>query len=160
MEKLNYRAAFNNFTSYSLVAVNILKELISLGVDPTIFPIGNNSPDLTDLINKYHYRLKMPEIYDTPSINIWHEFDLHLHVSRPYYGYSIFEINRFSENTITSIECCDFPITCSTWGKNVIVDQTKFAEEEVFVCPLGVDSTIFKPRTKTKYNKYIFINIG
>ena len=133
--------------------MNILKELDKIA-DVALFPIGQPQPTTqqdADLVGKLHN--KQSDFDPTaPCVKIWHEHSLAERIGRgKYYGFPIFELNKFDLRRLKNLECCDEVLVCSSWARDVVLDQTKRPENEVHVVPLGVDRTVFN-ENKNKNN--------
>lgn len=154
MAPLNFR------TGYSIAACNIGYQLSKLQHNLSIFPIGGQTkaPPFVSWINKYHYTKNPPS--NGTTVKIWHEQHQYEHVSRPFYGFPIFELDNFSENTKHSLKWCDYHIVCSEWAKSVLINRGINTEENIGVVPLGVDNTLFFPVPPIEHKKYIFLNVG
>lgn len=150
------------YTGYGITSLNILKEL-STKNKVSLFPIGKpgglNSNDDVSLINQC---LSNSRYYDhkAPCIKIWHQHDLALRIgSGLYASYPFFELDTLSKIETNNINSCDKVFTSSEWSKNVLLKNG--INIEIVVCPLGVDSSIFKPSNiNIPKNKFIFFHIG
>lgn len=157
--RINLSAPWNNL-SYGLVAQNIVRELHKLKTEISYFPIGQpeNCGDL-QLLN--HVLKNQEEFHqDSPCLRIFHQFALAEHISRPYYGFPIFELDSFTNLEKRHLGGCDHLFVTSKWAKS-IVDKELGDENFSTVAPLGVDTNIFKPtEIINKRNPTIFLNIG
>ncbi len=156
---LNFRAALNGRTSYSIASLHIAQELALLGVDISLFPIGHTSTQkqFVEWISERLYTKAYPNP-KSPSFVVWHEHSLYEHMSRPFYAMTIFEVDKFHEQTLNSLQFPDQILVCSLWAKEVM--RQNHIHKPVTVIPLGVDNSIFCPRPKPKNNTYVFLNIG
>ena len=165
LKHLNFKAAFNNRTGYSICSVNIGQQLSKLGIQLSLFPIGGFSQEqhVQEWISKNHYTNSYPDS-NSPCLIQWHEPHLYEHVSRPLYGWPIFEIDNFPAATKNSLSYPDHLIVCTEWAKAVLVNLGIKQEEKVHVCPLGVNPKLLDSEINTSPNsqdkKYVFINIG
>jgi glycosyltransferase involved in cell wall biosynthesis len=157
---INVNAPINQ-TSYGYVSCNIIKELNSLGHDLRHIPIGQNTPDeelfpyISETLNRWDYS------YNAPSIKIWHQHDLNLfpgHGKR--IGMPIFELEEFNDIELHSLKNPDELFVCSSWAKDVILDNLPIMAGVVHVVPLGVDTSIFKPCNLPSPKKTVFGNFG
>lgn len=162
MKKINLQCAINQL-GYGVAGLNIAKELAKVA-DVALFPIGQ--PQITSeqdgqiiqqLVN--NQRSFDPS---APCIKIWHEHSLIERVGRgKYYGFPIFELNKFDDFRLKNLECCDEIITCSSWAKKIVVDQTGRDESQVHVVPLGVDRNIFnESNNRPSDTQFKILNCG
>ena len=142
---INLNAPINQ-TSYGYVSCNIIKELKSLGHDLRHIPIGHNSPDeellpyISEALERWDYS------YDAPSIKIWHQHDLNLFPGNgTKIGMPIFELENFNEVELHSLKNPDALFVCSSWAKDVILNNLPIMAGLVHVVPLGVDEEVFHP---------------
>jgi glycosyltransferase involved in cell wall biosynthesis len=142
---INLITPINNL-GYGVAGYNFLKEMMRVDDRVTLYPIGNPEPvDTAGVVanalnNQLHYNP------DYPCVKIWHQFDLFQRVGRgKYFGFPIFELDKFKKQEQVSLHHCDEIIVCSNWAKRVMLAETKFKDDEVHVVPLGVDNELFKP---------------
>lgn len=178
MNNLLYASPLNSL-GYGVVGIQVLLQLHK-DTNVCCFPIGNVQVDdiqHADVIKKTHYsnhidfpfyRRSSVEVtgIDYPDIlKIWHQNAL---FERPgkgrFFGWPIFELDRFTDLELISLEQPDELIVCSEWAKDVILSSLPHAK--VSVVPLGVDSSVFKPipypeNEKANFpNNYTFYTIG
>ena len=161
---INVIAPINNL-GYGVAGYNIFKSLYNINSSTALYPISN--PEFIDeyveagLSNRYRaYVNKDGKIGDLPSLRIWHQNEVHLHVGKAQHiGFPIFELTEFNEEEKLSMKHCDKIFVCSNWAKQVVLDQIKFYQENVHVVPLGVDTEIFKP-VKSNRTPTVFLNCG
>ena len=161
-KRLNFKAAFNNRTGYSICSVNIGQELSKKGVQLSLFPIGGISQDeqVGEWVAENHYTNSPPH-RNSPCLAQWHEHQLYEYISAPFFGWPIFEIDNFPATTKNSLSYPDDLIVCTEWAKSVLVNLKVKQEENIGVCPLGVNSKVFCPSLSENVgDKYIFINVG
>ena len=143
--------------------MNILKELDKIA-DVALFPIGQPQPttqDDADLVGKLQN--KQSDFDPTaPCVKIWHEHSLAERIGRgKYYGFPIFELNKFDQRRLKNLECCDEIMVCSNWARDVVLDQTKRSENEVHVVPLGVDRNVFnESKNNVSGTQFAILNCG
>lgn len=152
-----------NTLGYGVASYNILRQLFKCDENVVLYTIGD--PEFTDDIVMRTIKNQQDHSKEFPILKIWHQHDLHtlpevLQNTKPVVGFPIFELNKFDENEIKSIEYCDKIFVCSKWAKNIIVNNTRFHDKDVHVVPLGVDTNIFKPSQLKGRNKTIFFNCG
>jgi glycosyltransferase involved in cell wall biosynthesis len=162
-KKLNLFSPIGH-TGYGITSANIAKALYYYNVDLYLFLIGkniypNNEEEkvfFSDLVNKSK---NFP--YYAPSLKIWHQFDLATSVGKgDYYVYPFFELDKFPEHEIHMMNYADYVFATSKWAKTVLLNNG--VKKPIYIAPLGVDTSIFKPPVKIKFeqNNYIFFNIG
>jgi len=162
MKKINVMAAVNPL-GYGVAGLNILKELDKVA-DITLFPIGQPQPTTqedADLCQRLHQ--KQSEFDPAaPCVKIWHEHSLAERIGKgKYYGFPIFELNKFDTIRSKNLECCDEIITCSNWARNVVLEQTGRPENEVHVVPLGVDRDVFnEDKSGVAGGQFVIFNCG
>ena len=153
---LNLTAPINNL-GYGVAGYNIYKELYKLHPSTALYPISN--PDFMDEYITAGLENR-GSIKNAPSVKIWHQNDIHAHIGKGLHvGFPIFELTEFNKEEIQSLHHCDKIFVCSKWAKDIVVDQTKFSDEDVCVVPLGVDSKTFQPSLSGRTNT-IFFNCG
>jgi len=144
MKKINLQCAINQL-GYGIAGLNIAKELSKVA-DVTLFPIGPPQISTQEDANIVQALVNKQEDFDAnaPCVKIWHEHSLAERIGKgKYFGFPIFELNKFDKRRLVNLSCCDEVITCSEWAKNVVVNQTNRPDSEVHVVPLGVDRSIF-----------------
>ena len=152
-----------NTLGYGIASYNILCELVKRDEGVILYTIGE--PDFTDDIVIGAIKNQQNPSKDLPILKIWHQHDLHtlpepIKHTKPLIGFPIFELDKFSNNEVESIEQCDKIFVCSVWAKDIIVNNTRFNNKDVHVVPLGVDTNIFRPSTLKGRSKTIFFNCG
>lgn len=159
--KINYQGPVNNRTGYGIAACQVGYQLSKKNNDLSIFPIGSttNQSPFRGWIEKNHYNVNPPS-KNSPTVKIWHEPHLYEHISRPLYGWPIFELDDFSQQAKNSLKWCDYHIVCSKWAKSVLVELGINTEEKVGVVPLGVDTLTFFPVQQKEREKYVFLNVS
>ncbi len=171
--KLNISCCVNNITGYGHHGRHTLMHLNAKGVDFTLFPIGRHSSESeeeTKMLNNAINRQATFDPYAT-SLRISQPFDLAHHVSKgnaKRVGFTVFELDNFNEREIHHICSNDSIITCSEWGKKVILEKTALLPSEVSVVSLGVETSIFNPHKPNPLNliddynsnKFIVLNVG
>lgn len=159
--KINFNGPTNP-TGYGIASFNILKSL-SIDNDVVYFPKGqpivytqeDHDTILRLINNQEHYD---PE---SPSLKIWHQFDLAERIGRGiYYAYPFFELDTFSLVEKRHMLTPDALFVSSNWAKQII--QSNKIDRPTHVVPLGVNLEIFDHQkyNKDNTNKYVFLNIG
>lgn len=159
---LNYSAAFNFRTGYSIASTYFGLELSNLDHNLCLFPIGGVSKEqyIQKWFSENYYKVKSCD-YQARGLKLWHQGDLlEFPVCSARIGFPIFELNQFTNQELNSLKSLDKLIVCSEWARQICLNNNVLTEKEVFVCPLGVDSAIFRPRTKPQTDKFIFVNVG
>ncbi len=156
---LNYTAPINTL-SYGVVGLNILKGLVNRGANVSWFPIGGveaMQSDHTMLAKCYENSSQYDK--DANSLRLYHEFDLAQHVGKgKHIGWPIFEVTEFNERRKHHLQSQDELIVCSDWARNVC--QQNGVTSNINVVPLGVDPTIFYPKTTVQEGPTRFIHVG
>jgi len=162
MKKINVMAAVNPL-GYGVAGLNILKELDKIA-DVTLFPIGQPQPTTqedADLVGRLHNK---QSDFDpsAPCVKIWHEHSLAERIGKgKYYGFPIFELNKFDQRRLKNLECCDEVITCSKWARDIVLEQTERPENQVHVVPLGVDRNVFnEEKNNVSGTQFVIFNCG
>ena len=155
MNKLILQAPINNL-GYGVAAYNILKQLYLSGDQVALFPIGK--PEFVDECVSSSIMNTQKCQTDIPSVKIWHQNDVHGHVGKgEHIGFPIFELTKFNDLEVVSMNHCDRLFVCSKWAKEII--EQNGIDKEVHVVPLGVDTEIFQPH-KSGRKPTIFFNCG
>lgn len=149
-------APINNL-SYGLVSRYLIEELSKLTKTNT-YPIGpvNSSEEL--VINSINDLVESPVNINSPSLKIWHQFDLFQHIGKgKRIAYTFFELDTLTKRDIVSLESQDLVLVASNWAKSVI---SKHCRVQCEVINLGVKQSIFNICDNTSYNNFVFLNIG
>jgi len=163
MKKLNANCPINS-TGYGITSKNIIKSLDKLGVEISLFPIGQqiqlDSAEEKTVIEKF---LNNASSFDpkSPCLKIWHQHDLATKVGNgDYYVFPFFEADKLHDREIHQLNCANYVFTASKWGKTVLEDNG--VKSPIFVAPLGIDPEIFKVPNKIKVqnSNYVFFHIG
>lgn len=175
--KLNFIAPIN-FLSYGISSTHIVHELINLGHEVALFPIGKPECHFrhADSIRQAILNADSYNVH-APCIRLWHQFDLSMFVGKgTHIGFPIFELDTFTDKEKHHIASCDGLFVCSEWAKSVvqkdIVDKFPHGQFgqicntasqacglNIKVVPLGVDTSAFTP-TISKRKPTIFLNVG
>jgi glycosyltransferase involved in cell wall biosynthesis len=154
--KINY-AAPANFLGYGVVGFNIFKQLIKLGQDVKIFPIGNIEPSMVSDIEPYWWGNQIGSGHSA-SVRIFHQNDVHSRIGPGiHYGFPIFELDMFSKPELVSMNLCDELIVCSEWARNIVKEHLDITTH---VVPLGIDPNIFFPCNLPSTTQTIFLSVG
>tara|TARA_B100000963_G_scaffold241669_1_gene211437 strand:+ start:2475 stop:3533 length:1059 start_codon:yes stop_codon:yes gene_type:complete len=149
-----------NTLGYGVAGYNILKELYKIDNSVSLYPISQpqdfEGEELYAAISNQERCL-----IDRPCVKIWHQNDLTTRVGNgKFIGFPIFELNKFNAKEITSLHHCNKIFVCSKWAKQIILQNTKFKDEDVHVVPLGVDNDIFSPSAVSGRQSTVFFNCG
>jgi len=163
MKKINLFCPING-TGYGITSFNITKALHSIGLDLTLFPIGdqigvNSDNDLKLIQSLIAKNSAFP--YNAPCIKIWHQYDLASRIGNGhYYVFPFFEIDTLQKKEIHNINYADYIFVASHWAKTVLEDNG--IVKPIYVAPLGVDTDIFKEpnRIRMEYDNYVFFHVG
>lgn len=146
-------------TGYGLTGWHIAKELIKIK-NITILPVGNPDEGLYRNLMQHDIRVKKANKKD-PVLKIWHQHELFERAgSGKYFGFPIFELDRFKSQEISSLEFCDEIFVCSEWAKKIILNNTSFSKEKVHVAPLGIDPEVFTESPQSTRKETVFFNCG
>lgn len=149
-----------NTLGYGYASLNILKALYKQGHNIALWPIGGIevNPNETHIIGDCFTRRNTYDV-NAPSIRIWHQNDLAQHIGRgKKVGFPFFELDRFTDTEKHHLSSQDLILTTSEWGLEVIAGECPKAL--IGVVPLGVDTSIFFPKSRPEDNKTIFLNVG
>lgn len=147
-----------NGLGYGVAAKNIILSLIQNGVNVALFPIGDKIEAGTN--QNILSAIKQRTMYDKDAdcIRIWHQFALAEHVGRGrHIGFPIFELDTLTAEEKHQMNSMDGIIVCSGWAKQVCINNG--ITVPVYVVPLGVDTTVFKPMVNES-PETIFFNCG
>jgi glycosyltransferase involved in cell wall biosynthesis len=149
------------YTGYGITSLNILKELYHK-CDITLFNIGDiGGVNFTDELSLIESCVKKQPFYGNEStiLKIWHQHDLSMRPGKgKYCVFPFFELDTLSNLEIHQLNSTDLIFTASAWSKNVLHNNGII--KPIIICPLGVDTTIFKPLSIKPHYKYIFFHIG
>lgn len=163
MKTLNVNCPING-TGYGITSKNIIKSLDKLGVEISLFPIGQqiqlDSEEEKTVVEKF---LNNSNSFDpkSPCLKIWHQHELATKVGNgEYYVFPFFETDKLNNRELHQLNCANYVFTASRWGKNVLEENG--VKSPVFVVPLGIDPEIFKVPNKIKIESpnYVFFHIG
>lgn len=147
-------------TGYGYVSLNILQELsqnhdigISLIGQPNV-ESNEQAKIVQQAIEAVHH---LP--LDTPSLKIWHQFDLLVRPGKgKYFAFPFFEIDEFNDKEKYHLNTADEIIVSCSWAKKII--ENAKIDKPVHIVPMGVDSKIFNPNSNQPHDKYVFMTIG
>ncbi len=172
-------------TSYGITGLNLVVALSELGHEVALFPIGQPSidPGCQWQREPIQEALKHGQLsYDikAPCVRLFHQFSLSEFVGKgTHIGFPIFELNHFTEHEKAQLSRCDQLITCSEWGKQVLLDELgeTITTTEVGTCykghayeysrprrvnvvPLGYDPRVYNTENTKKSDVTTFLHIG
>lgn len=149
-----------NSLGYGVAGFNIYKSLASMsGV--ALWVIGNPEIYTRQDYDIIQEGLKKASVWNNnaPCVKIWHQHDMAQFAGRgKRIGFPFFELDKFSEQEIHSLNSLDSIFVTSEWAKDIILSETNITE--VRVVPLGVDRKIFPETDHTYSDKTIFFNCG
>lgn len=152
--KINVNAPIND-TSYGYVSSYFISEMVKKGVDLRHIPIGPSNTDqymsgkLKGISDVFYH--------DADCLKIWHQDQLNGFTGKGRkIGFSIFELEDFSDKELNSLRYPDELIVCSEWAKQTL-DKFNLKSN---VVPLGYDPEIFKPASIPNVSTTVFCNIG
>ena len=153
-----------NDRSYGVVGYNLLKSLYKNGTNVSLFPIGNIFPLPNIDIGLIRETLDNSEYFNKsdPCIRLWHQFDMtHFVGNGPKIGFTIFEINKFSQKEKHQLAALDYLIVCSEWAKTVVENEVPSLKNRIIIYQLGVDIDLLpKQNILSRGDTYNFVNIG
>jgi glycosyltransferase involved in cell wall biosynthesis len=154
-----------NRLGYGVAGVNILRAL-SKKTRLTYWPIGAPQPQTeadAKIVNHFS-NLRQDFSVSSPCIKLWHANGLLPQVSKTMMcGFPIFELDNFTSEEKKHIRSMDKIFVCSSWAKDIVVNNVGIKEELVHVAPLGVNRNIFYQQQnvrKFKPGYTTFLNIG
>lgn len=164
MHNLNFMSPIG-YTGYGISSFNMLKALKKEECNISLFSLSNlqtinpESKEDADII-KECIRTSIGYDYKAPCLKVWHSNDLSIRIgSGPYHVYTFFELDTMTDQEKHNLKSCENIFVASKWARRVLTDNG--ISSDITVCPLGVDTDIFKPfENDTNNNKYIFYNIG
>lgn len=133
-----------NDRSYGLVCLNLLNSLSKIGTRTSFFPVVGPISAPEQYREVIQNAIDNQEDFDpsAPSVRIWHAHGLAEHVGRgKHVGFTIFELDRFSDRELNHLRSQDQVITCSHWGQRILSINGIKSD----VVPLGIDPSIFSP---------------
>lgn len=153
-----------NQLGYGITSLNLVKALAKK-VPICLWVIGQ--PQITnqqdaDLISTCLQNRTYLD-FDAPCIKIWHQNDMTQFAGKgKRIGFPIFELDEFNEVEKLHLNSLDSIFVCSSWAKDIILNNINIEASNVHVIPLGVDTNIFKidQLEQVNNNKTIFLNCG
>lgn len=160
MLNLNYNAPLGS-TGYGVAGLNFYLELKKLGVNVSLFPIGQDFQGNEAQVKSVREGLESAKEFDSwaPTLRIWHQFALAERIGRgKSFAMPIFELDTFTTQEKTHLSSVDELIVNSQWAADVIKDQTGL---DAHVVPLGYNPDVFYPNPVPKNpGSTVFMNIG
>lgn len=99
--------------------------------------------------------------YKAPCIKIWHQHDMAQFSGKgERIGFPIFELDKFNDIEKNSLSSLDRIFVCSSWAKDVILDNINISSNLVNVVPLGVNTSLFNISNDSRSENTIFFNCG
>lgn len=155
-------------TGYGIATKNLILSLEQLGHSVAFFSkssLQTESEQELEILSNCAGKSKLFDI-DAPTVNMWHQNDLAMHVGRGLYvGFPFFELDKFTIEEKHSLICPDALFSCSKWASDIIKDNIG---KETQIVPLGVNREIFNENIENSRwddilkpnNEYVFLNIG
>ena len=163
MKKLNILAPINSL-GYGVVSKNTTRSLRKM-FDVSLFAIGNanlESQQEADEFGKLIEESRLSFEKNSPCLKIWHEFQMATRVGNgELTAYPFFELDRMNAVKKHNLSQCDKIAVTSEWAKEIVENEVNGAN--VYVAPLGVDTSIFYPHEQQELknnNKFIVFNCG
>jgi glycosyltransferase involved in cell wall biosynthesis len=160
---LNMLAPINQL-GYGVASLNILRELVLLGHDVALFPIGGAVYDVPVEDEEYVKKAQAyANFYDpeAPSLRVWQQNSLAERVGRgKLVGFPFFELLQLKMNEVHHMERVDRLVVASRWAADVCEAN---GLERPTVAPLGVDRRIFHESVRDDRlapDHTIFVNVG
>lgn len=150
-----------NQLGYGITGLNICKNLSSY-TKVSLWVIGQPQVTNQDDANLISQLINNARLFDPklPCVKIWHQHDMAQFAGKGLrIGFPIFELDEFSTIEKHQLSTLDKIFVCSSWAKEVILNNISVKSEDVCVIPLGVDSTIFKPFDNNNKTT-VFFNCG
>tara|TARA_B100001564_G_scaffold359340_1_gene380719 strand:+ start:3081 stop:4154 length:1074 start_codon:yes stop_codon:yes gene_type:complete len=151
-----------NPLGYGVAGLNITKELAK-EKDIALWIMGQPSvtnQEDANILKQCLQNASMPD-FNAPCLKIWHQNDMSQFVGRgERVGFPFFELDEFTDIEKHHLNSLDKLFVSSSWAKNIAASQLSLPEDKIFVVPLGVDSSIFKPSQVNNEGPTIFFNCG
>jgi glycosyltransferase involved in cell wall biosynthesis len=150
-----------NQLGYGITGLNICKNLSEYS-KICLWVIGQPQVTNQEDANIISQLVKNAQFFDNkaPCLKIWHQHDMAQFAgSGPRIGFPIFELDEFNPVEKHQLSTLDKIFVCSNWAKDVVLANININSENVYITPLGVDSSIFKPE-ENKNESTIFFNCG
>ncbi len=151
-----------NQLGYGIAGLNIVKSM-AIKRKTSLFVIGN--PEVTnredaDIVNSCLQNAQTPD-FNSPCLRIWHQNDMSQFVGKSdHIGFPFFELDTFQDVEKHHLNSLDKLFVTSSWAKDIVLANLSIPSDKVFVVPLGVDSSIFKPSNNNQSSKTVFFNCG
>ena len=150
-----------NPLGYGVAGWEITKQLSKTN-KVALWPIGQIQLSVQEDVDLIKPLLENAQMFDytAPCIKIWHQHDMAQFAGKgERIGFPIFELDKFNDLEIHHLASLDKIFVCSEWAKQVIIDNNITDGRNVFVVPLGVNTSLFKPVEATS-EKTVFFNCG
>lgn len=159
--KINIVAPINQL-GYGIAGLNLVKALseeAEISLIP-IQPVDLGLESDIDTIKQCVINSKFID-FDAPCIKIWHQHDMTQFAGKGIrIGFPFFELDTFSSLEQHHLNSLDAIFVTSEWAKEVCIKNLAINADKIFVVPLGVDNSLFKPCEKQHSEKTIFFNCG
>jgi glycosyltransferase involved in cell wall biosynthesis len=132
-----------NKLSYGICGFNILKEL-NRDINCNLFQIGNiefDYPEDQVWLQRCINAQKLPD-FNSPTLKLFHQHTLGERIGGKsgYYGFPIFELDKFDFKELEHLKVPDHLFVTSEWGKQVLVDNG--IKSPITVIPLGINEEL------------------
>lgn len=163
MKQLTLLSSFTNYSSYGLHSYQIVKDFVSFGYDVQIEHMFADFKgyDYKDAAGKTEEeKLLVPRmckpnplntktlILSVPSQKIGEYVNAPLKVL-----FTMWEANRLPKDTVTNLNTFDQIIVPCEW--NACTFNACGVYKPIHICPLGIDPSIYYPRTEVIHDKFI-----
>jgi len=161
MKKLNILAPINSL-GYGVASKNTVRGLREI-FDVSLFTIGNANLESKEEAEEFGSLIQDSKVSfdsNSPCLKIWHEFDMAARIGRgELIAYSFFELDKMNAIKRHNLSQCDKVAVTSEWAKQIV--ETEVNGANVYVAPLGVDTSTFYPQEQTAdNNKFVVFNCG
>jgi glycosyltransferase involved in cell wall biosynthesis len=161
MKNLNIIGPINQL-GYGIASLNIIKSLHT-HYNLSLWVIGQpqvTSQEDANILSKLIHNSQSFD-FKAPCIKVWHQHDMAQFSGKgERIGFPIFELDEFNEIEKHSLSSLDRIFVCSSWAKDVILNNINISKDLVNVVPLGVDSSLFQINNESTENATVFFNCG
>lgn len=161
MKNLNIIGPINQL-GYGIASLNITKSL-STHYNLSLWIIGQPQVANQEDANILSKLISNAQFFDfkAPCIKVWHQHDMAQFSGKgERIGFPIFELDEFNEIEKHSLSSLDRIFVCSSWAKEVILNNINISKDLVNIIPLGVDSSLFQIDNESRENTTVFFNCG
>lgn len=155
---LNLLGYITPSTSYGLVALNLIKNLMDLEVNVATHGVHHNEDYGTydTYVRKSALSAKLFNAR-APCLSIRHQFDMATGIGfGARFGYTFFEVNNLTDLERNHLKSLDELIVPSKWAAEICVNSNILSPK---VCPPGYNEQVFRSIDYMP-NKCIFLSVG